>query len=202
MKNGSLISHEGGMTLIEMLVVIGVMLILLMMALESTFQVTKAAADNRDRIRLQQEAEIIVADISTYLKEADAVVVYPDDRGLAYRTPEASIGCYLDREAKRLRCIFADSNLSRQSSAMNPPDIAVTECIFKDLGNRIAIDITLERNSQSIVGRAVYRVRTEIAVPNRSSGDYPWADTDPGAGRCADTGIHGRTSADSLDSQH
>ena len=157
-----------GMTLLEVIVALSVFMILSGIVIASTMYAMRVSAECRDRIRMHQVAEILVADISTYLKEADTVSVYPDGRAVKYRTREASICCFWDKAAGKVRCVCDDSELSNQKTTLNPPDIQVVNCLFVDAGSKIIIDLVLEKKKLSIGSKTVYRIKTDVAVPNRS----------------------------------
>lgn len=156
-----------GFTLFEVLIAISIMsfvFLLVGICMKIGFD---AYANDSERIRMQQFAQLTVQRIASGLNKAESVAIDADGSGLVFSFGNNGYYYFFDESMQQIKCRFISENNITKASALHSSDIQVIGCTFSNHGDYIQIGITLQTKKNARNGRPEYRISTDVPVPNR-----------------------------------
>lgn len=156
-----------GFTLIEVIVVMSVLLIIMSIVCACIVAGTEFAGKGRNRIRTQQTAELMVADLRAELGEARLMRVDDDGYAVTGTNPQYSVYYRFDRNAGDLLKTYSERAYRSGPQRVNPRDMAVIDCAFTDTGDSVRISLVLQHRFYSGTDDLMYRAYTGVHLGNR-----------------------------------
>ena len=160
--------REAGLTLVEMLVTLGIFGLVSWIVARSILIGLELSEQGSERVKMQQFGQLFVAELVEGIRETDYLCVDTDCRGLLFRVNDGSLYYYFDSGSGKLRKVLHILSEPAMSTVLNPPDIEVIDCSFIDRGNTVQLDLCLRSSGYTSNRRAIYRLETDVSVPNRT----------------------------------